>query len=61
MTKKLKLLRFLSFQFGPIRNIENCEISESFPLLSISTLVVTQDLKQQRNELRQRLIRFKKL
>ena len=48
MMKKLKLLRFPSFRFGPIPKTENWEISESFPLIQNLTLVVTQDLRQKK-------------
>ena len=48
MIEKLKLLRFPSFRFGRIPKIENLEISEGFPLLQILTLVISEDLKQQK-------------
>ena len=40
LEQKRKFLRFPSFRFCPIPKIENSEISESFLLLQISTVVV---------------------
>ena len=47
--KKLKLLRFPSFWFGPIAKIKKLEISKSFLLLQSMALILTQDLKQKKN------------
>ena len=55
MMKKLKLLRCPSFWFDPTPKMENSEISESFLLLQSLRMVVTQALKQKKNEQRQKL------
>ena len=44
--KKLRLLRFPSFRYGPIHKIEILKIVETFLSLQILTLLVTSDLKQ---------------
>ena len=43
--EKINFARFPSFQFCPIPNVKNSEISESLLLLQILTVVVTQELK----------------
>ena len=53
--KNIKFLAFLSFRFCPIPTIENWEISESFLLLQISTVIVTQVAKATKNKLGQKL------
>ena len=58
LRKIVKFPRFPSFLFCPILKIENLEVSESFLLLQILTLIVTKDTWKNKNELKQKLPRL---
>ena len=49
---------FSSFRFYPIPKIGNSEISESFVLLQVLTVMVNQELEMTKHELRQKLKGF---
>ena len=56
--QKTKNPTFSSFRFYPIPKIENSEISESFVLLQVLTVMVNQELEMTKHELRQKLKGF---
>ena len=54
--KKKQFPRFLSFHFCPIHKIKNSEISENFLLLQFLAVYETQNLKTEKNDLKEKTL-----